>query len=97
MLHAKAYIHDEKARLHERLPALAREIAKRSTQHDMTQNITLDSFIISKTPYDELHQRYDDGTWVRAKFAEKHILFPERSGGYDYMEILLGQLTRACT
>lgn len=97
MLHAKAYLHDEKARLHERLPVLAQKIAKRSTQHGMTQNITMDSFIISKTPYDELHQRYDDGTWDRARFAEKHILFPERSGGYDYMKILLGQLTHACT
>jgi len=93
MLHAKAYIHDEKARLHERLPALAQEIAKRSNRKD----VTLDAFIISATPYNELYQRYDDGTWDRARFAEKHILFPERSGGYDYMEILLGQLTRACT
>jgi len=94
MLHAKAYIHDKKAQLHERLPALAQEIAKRSRRQD----ITLDAFIISATPYEELYRHYDDGTWDRARFAEKHILFPERSGGgYDYMEILLGQLTRACT
>ena len=30
MLNQKAYIHDEKARLHERLPELARDIAGRS-------------------------------------------------------------------
>ena len=30
MLHARTYIHDEKARLHERLPELARELARRS-------------------------------------------------------------------
>jgi len=87
MLHARAYTHDEKARLHERLPSLAQEIAKRSRRQD----ITLDAFIISATPYEELYRHYDDGTWDRARFAEKHILFPERSGGgYDYMEILLG-------
>jgi hypothetical protein len=86
MLRAKAHLHDEKARLHERLPALAQEIGKRSGRG----NVRLDAFIISATPYDDLYKRYDDGTWDRAKFAEKHILFPERSGWYDYMEILLG-------
>ncbi|MBC7242604.1 MAG: restriction endonuclease subunit R, partial [Anaerolineae bacterium] len=85
MLHAKAYIHDEKARLHERLPKLAEELAR----HGGPSNVTLDAFIISATPYEELYQRYDDGTWDRAKFAEKHILFQERSPGYDYIAILL--------
>jgi hypothetical protein len=84
MLHAKAYIHDEKARLHERLPKLAQEIAQRSHRQD----ITLDAFIISATPYNELHKYYDNGKWDRAKFTEKHILFPERNGGYDYMKKL---------
>jgi len=84
MLHARAYTHDEKARLHERLPALAQEIAQRSHRQD----ITLDAFIISATPYNELHEYYDDGKWDRAKFAEKHILFPERGKGYDYMDII---------
>ena len=84
MLHAKAYIYDEKARLHERLSELAQEIAHRSGR----TNISLDAFIISATPYDELHLHYDDGTWDRAKFAKKHILFMERGDKYDYMEIL---------
>ncbi|MER3544987.1 MAG: restriction endonuclease subunit R, partial [Chloroflexota bacterium] len=84
MLHAKAYIHDEKARLHERLPKLAAEIARRSGRND----ITLDAFIISATPYDKLCEHYDDGTWSKAKFAEKHILFFEPSDGYDYMALL---------
>ncbi|WP_210756802.1 hypothetical protein [Caldichromatium japonicum] len=92
MLHAKAYIHDEKARLHERLPALADEIGKRSGRTD----ITLDAFIVSATSYDDLHQHYDDGTWDRARFTEKHILFQERGRDYDYMKILFGQLTSAC-
>lgn len=67
MLHAKAYIHDEKARLHERLHELAKEIGQRSRQ----TGITLDLYIISATPYEDLYKRYDDGTWDRNKFAER--------------------------
>ncbi|MDH7475837.1 MAG: hypothetical protein QHJ74_17900, partial [Anaerolineae bacterium] len=61
------------------------------------RDVALDAFIISATPYDDLYQRYDDGTWDREQFAGKHILFPERKTGYDYMQILFGQLTCACT
>ncbi len=84
MLHAKAYIHDEKARLHEELPRLAQEIGCRSHRQD----VKLDSFIISATPYDDLYRYYDDGTWERTRFAEKHILFQERHGQYDYIGLL---------
>jgi hypothetical protein len=87
MLHAKAYIHDEKAHLHERLPGLAQEIGRRSKK----KNIMLDSFIISVTPYIDLHKRYDDGTWDMNKFAEKHILFLERNDAYDYLKILFSR------
>jgi hypothetical protein len=87
MLHAKAYIYDEKARLHERLPGLAKAIAQRSK--NLKKEITLDSFIISATPYNDLYQYYDDGTWDMKKFAEKHILFPQRCGEYDYIRIIL--------
>jgi hypothetical protein len=94
MVHAKAYIHDEKAQLHERLPELAKEIGQRSGRWD----VALDSYIVSATPYDDLRQRYGDGTWGRKRFAEKHILFQERSPAYDYMEgLFTGQLTRRCT
>lgn len=86
MIHAKAYIHDEKARLWERLPELAAEIGRRSKRPD----IVLDAFIISATAYDQLYQRYDDGTWDRYRFAERHILFQERGSEYDYMKILFG-------
>jgi hypothetical protein len=84
MLHAKAYVHDEKARLHERLRELAPEIARRSKRQD----VALDAFIISATPFDKLWRHYDDGTWDRDKFAEKHILFMERGDQYDYMKLL---------
>jgi len=82
MLHANAYIHDSKARLHEDLPNLANGMAARSKR----KNITLASYIISATPYEDLRKKYDDGTWDRTRFAEAHILFLERGDGYDYME-----------
>ena len=85
MVYAKSYIHDDKARLHEKLPKLAEEMAQRSKQ----KNVMLDSFIISATAYDDLHERYDDGTWDRTKFAAKHILFQEqKKEDYDYLKIL---------
>jgi len=94
MVHAKAYIHDEKAQLHERLPELAKEIGQRSGR----RGVALDSYIISATRYDDLYQRYENGTWDKERFAEKHILFLERSPEYDYMERLFtGQLTRRYT
>ncbi|MBT9258572.1 MAG: DEAD/DEAH box helicase family protein [Clostridiales bacterium] len=85
MLYAKAYNYDEKARLWERLPKLADEIGRRSGRKD----IELDAYIVSATPYDELRKTYEDGTWDRKKFAEKHILFAERNGEYDYIRLLL--------
>lgn len=84
LLGSKAYQHDDKARLHERLPQLAQEIGARSG----ISNVTLDSYIISATPYDELYEHYDDGSWDIAKFAEKHILFPRRDSGYDYIDTI---------
>ena len=87
MLTAKAYVHDHKAKLHERLPDLASAISQRSG----TCNVSLDSFIVSATRYEELYKRYDDGSWTTEKFASKHILFPERNGEYDYIaEIVRG-------
>lgn len=86
MIHGESYIHNEKARLHERLPRLAEKMEKRSGRRD----ITLDSFIISATCYEDLYKRFDDGTWDKARFADKHILFPERDAGYDYIETMLG-------
>jgi hypothetical protein len=91
MRHADAYIHDDKARLHEELPKLAKAIGVRSKRKD----IKLDSYIISATPYEDLHKKYDNGTWDRAKFADAHILFLERSEEYDYLKrIFTDQLPR---
>jgi hypothetical protein len=94
MLHAEAYKHDEKARLHEALPDLTKGIGARSKR----KGITLDSYIISATSYEDLRKKYDDGTWDREKFADSHILFLERSEEYDYMgRIFKNQLTSRCT
>jgi hypothetical protein len=91
MRHADAYVHDDKARLHEELPKLAKAIGVRSKRKD----ITLDSYIISATPFEDLHKKYDSGTWDRAKFADAHILFPERCQEYDYLKrIFTDQLPR---
>ena len=29
--------------------------------------------------------KHDDGSWDQRRFAEKHILFPERDNHYDYL------------
>jgi len=87
MLREKAYINDEKANLHEKLPGLAKRIGERSKLKNV-KKVTLDSYIISATRYEDLYEKYDDGTWNRERFAEAHILFPERNGEYDYMERL---------
>lgn len=85
MLHANAYRHDHKAQLHEHLP----ELEKRIRRRDLKKDVSLDSFIVSATPFEDLYRRYDDGTWDRVKFAEKHILFPERNDEYDYIKVVL--------
>ena len=85
MLHALAYEHDDKARLHERLPELAEGIS----QHDRSLNVSLNSLIISATPYEDLYRRYGNGSWDRERFAEAHILFPERNENYDYLAKIL--------
>ena len=85
MRQEKAYSKDDKARLHERLPELAQEIASRSGNLD----VQLDSFIVSTTPYHELKDFYDNGEWTRDGFAAKHILFQESNAGYNYIAHIL--------
>jgi hypothetical protein len=84
MVYAKAYIHDEKARLHEYL----RELSQQLRCHSSGWTVELDSYLVSATPFDELRVRYDNGTWDKAKFAQHHILFPERNHGYDYLKLI---------
>ena len=88
MLHAGAYAHDDKARLHERLRELEAELAANHAGADAV-NVALDSYIVSATPFEDLQPKYDDGTWPRERFAERHILFPARDEDYDYLALLL--------
>ncbi len=81
MIHAGPYANDDKARLHESLPELAKELHTRTG----LKNVVLDSFIVSATPYEDLQMKYDNGSWNRKRFAEAHILFPERGEDYDYL------------
>jgi len=85
MRFADAYMHDDKARLHEKLPELARAMCDRGGLDD----VSLDSFIVSATSYDDLRKRYDGGEWDRERFAEVHILFPERNEEYDYIKRII--------
>jgi len=89
MLHAEAYVHDDKARLHESLPELAKTMGTRTG----LKNVALDSFVVSATPYDDLRLKYDDGSWDRKRFAEAHILFPERGEDYDYLAAIMKRET----
>jgi len=84
MLNDPIYEHNERARLHERLPALAREIAERSGNSD----VELDSFIVSTTKYDDLRKRYP-GNWTKEAFTAKHILFQEPEHSTDYIRQIL--------
>ena len=85
MLPAPAYQNDEKARLHERLPELARQATKRSGGLDAR----LDSYILSRTPFQKLRPNYDSGDWDKERFEKHHILFfpeDEASSSWPYLE-----------
>lgn len=81
MIYAPSYEHDHKARLHETLREMSREISKRCGGK---RDVTLDSYIISVTPYETLRKNYDDGSWNRKKFEEHHIIF--RDENCDHMD-----------
>jgi len=81
MKQEKTYWTSDKTRLHERLAKLSKEWGEKAG----LKNVELDSYIISATPYDELVEYYGDGNWTKKQFAEKHILFFERTNLVDYL------------
>jgi hypothetical protein len=81
MRQEKAYWTSDKVRLHERLRELSIQWGNKSP----IKGIVLDCFIISRTPYDELREIYGEQGWSKADFAERHILFFERTAAYDYI------------
>lgn len=81
MIYAPSYEHDHKARLHETLREMSREISKRRGGRN---DVVLDSYIVSVTQYETLREHYDDGSWSREKFEEHHIVFREED--CDHMD-----------
>ena len=51
----------------------------------LLRNLSRGKGIVSATSYEDLRTKYDDGTWDKERFAEKHILFREREADYDYI------------
>ena len=86
MMHAAAYVHDDKARLHEKLHELEAEMA---ANHAGSGKVALDAYIVSATRFENLKPKYDNGMWSMERFAERHILFPVRTDEYDYLALLL--------
>ncbi|NIR50850.1 hypothetical protein GWN42_20430, partial [candidate division KSB1 bacterium] len=73
-----------KVRLHERLAELSETWGAKLG----LKNVSLDSYIISATPYDVLRQYDGDGSWSKKDFADRHIFFFETGGGINEIERL---------
>ncbi len=84
MLYENAPDHSEKIRLFRKLHRLSEAMRERSGLND----VTLDSYIISETPYETLRTRWI-GSWTRSDFAQEHILFSERNCDYDYLKTIM--------
>jgi hypothetical protein len=82
MLHEKAYWTSDKTQLHIRLARLSSVWQPRSPG----PKVSLDAYIISKTPYVSLREYYGSGSWTIEDFAEGHILFFEAP---DYVRKVL--------
>lgn len=85
MLHEKAYELSDKTMLHERLSELSKSWAAKTG----LSNVSLDSYIISVTPYEKLRGYYGDGNWSKSDFQNKHILFPGSLRDLDYLTSIL--------
>ncbi len=85
MIHAPSYEHDQKARLHETLREISWEISK---GYGGKRGVTLDSYIISVTPYETLSGSYGDRSWNRKNFEEHHIVF--RNENCEHIDRIIG-------
>ncbi len=63
--------YNEKVDLHLALRDLSDRIARRGGQE-----VFLDSYIVSATPFHELSKKWGEG-WSRERFAKKHVLFED--------------------
>ena len=85
MIYAPANQVDEKVQLHAHL----KDLQDKLDHPDFY--VELDSFIVSTTPFQDLKDRYADGSWDQQKFTDHHILFQVRdaNNGYDYIAEIL--------
>ena len=74
---------NEKIRLYRRLQELSAKLGKDS----QWKNISLDSYIVSPTSYNEMADKWS-GNWKPEDFFEEHIVFEERLG--ERMPEILG-------
>lgn len=72
-----------KVNLHKRLQTQVADARKKSKN----KHLTLDSFIISFTPYDQLRKQHGTG-WDRQKYADAHIFF-EEDADKKYLEAII--------
>lgn len=75
---------NRKVNLHTKLAAQLPDARKKSKN----TNLLLDSFIISATPYDDLHKKHGPD-WDKPKYAAAHILFYGDGGDTSYLESII--------
>mgnify|MGYP001580980989 FL=1 len=73
-----------KVDLHKRLQAQASDALKRSK----VKNLTLDSFVVSATLYDDLRKKHGL-EWDKQKYADAHILFFGDGKDNAYLEEII--------
>jgi len=77
---------NRKVNLHTKLTTQLSDARKKSKN----KQLLLDSYIISATPYDDLHKKFGPD-WNKARFATAHILFFGEDNDKSYLEtIMLG-------
>ena len=87
-MHERGGPHSEKIKLHLRL----REHSRLALKDSKLKHITVDAFVVSRTPYFELTEiwKKEDGSRCSyEEFASDHVLFQERREGYDYIQAIL--------
>ncbi len=77
---------NDKVGLHRKLKADTSPALKKLS------GVSVDAFVVSRTPYDILRKKWvhDDGSpWTREECAVEHVLFPDRGADYDYISAIL--------
>ena len=75
---------NRKVNLHTRLADQLPDARKKSANN----NLVLDSFIISATPYDDLRKKHGP-EWDKPRYADAHVLFFGDHGDTSYLETII--------